>query len=190
MNQSEYAAYYKTQLESALQFQDFVVECCYHILRMPISLYGSKLYQQNIGESLSGVEIKHDKNYCKTGNLYIEIAEKARPRQGDYAASGIYRSDNSWLYIIGDYDTLFAFSKKLLICIHQTGRHRELEIATKTSKGYLLPHLDAIKYAAVIMKPNAKEKIEKTILTMDQMASEMFRSMLSAKSTQQMLEFT
>lgn len=189
MNQSEYQRYYKAQLESALQFQDFVVECCFHILRMPISLYGSKLYQQQVGESLTGVEIKYDKNYCNTGNLYIETAEKALPRDGDFAPSGIYRSDNSWLYIIGDYDTLFVFSKKILIALHRSNKYKQVEIKIKTSQGMLLPELDAKKYSSVIMKPNAKSKIEKSIVAIDDLACSMFASMLTKHSTQLMLDF-
>ena len=45
-----------------------------------------------------------------------EIAEKTRnDEHREWTPSGIFRSDNSWLYIQGNYHVLFIFSKNHLV---------------------------------------------------------------------------
>jgi hypothetical protein len=156
-----YGDYYKAQLEDAKVYQDFVVDAAWSMLGLAIVQYGSKLYQTTIGESRSGVEIKHDKKYCRTGNLWIECAEKATQREGAYVTSGIYRNDNTWIYAIGDYDTIFFFQKTILRALHESKKFRQLENNTRTSDGFLLPNKDAELWAGAILRPNAKEKIDR-----------------------------
>ena len=105
--------YYKQQLARGVFYQDFVVEQLYRI-GLPIINYSSKEYQLKIGENKAGVEIKFDDKYKITGNIYIETAEKSDEKNKEYVKSGIYRNDNTWLYIIGDFTTIFIFSKKHL----------------------------------------------------------------------------
>lgn len=147
--------YYKEMLGKGLHFQDFVVEELYKI-GLPIISYSSKEYQTMIGENKAGLEIKLDNNYKKTGNLYIEIAEKTKAANPDYIPSGIYRSDNTWLYLIGNYEEIYIYAKKFLIQLHKCGKYREIEITRGTSMGYLLPKKDAIKYCARIIVPAGK----------------------------------
>src|SRR5262245_6326997 len=161
---TSYDEYRKTKMESAALYQDFVVDVCWNVLGLAIVMYTSRAYQLTVGESRTGAEIKHDEMYARTGNLWIECAEKARPRAGDYVPSGVFRDDNSWLYIIGDYDTIYIFSKKFLQALSQS-RYPIRENNTKTSKGYLLKQADAEKYANAILQPNASEKVSK--LTQD-----------------------
>jgi hypothetical protein len=94
---------------------------------------------------------------ANTGNLYIEYEEKAVPRPGPYAKAGIERADNTWLYVIGDYNTIFIFAKRLLVQLKDCGRYRQ--VTTPTSRGYLLPLADARKYAAAVIEPQAEQKI-------------------------------
>lgn len=152
-----YEAYRKNKIESGQLYQDFIIDVFSNRLGMPISVYGSRAYQLTVGESRQGVEIKHDEKYSTTGNLWIELSEKARPRPGDYAASGIHRDDNTWLYVIGNYDTVFVFAKNILVLMSKSGRYHKLENGTKTSWGYLLPDEDARKYAARILTPNSEK---------------------------------
>ena len=169
-NQQEY---YQKQLADGQLYQDFAVDCCWSILGLAVVQYGSKLYQHQVGESRTGVEIKHDKRYAETGNLYIEVGEKASIRNGEHAASGIERGDNSWLYLIGDYNTIFVFSKRLLQQLHKCGKYEVFEISMKTSRGFLLPGEDAEKYAAQIMYPNAEKKLGKLAADMSLAAREL-----------------
>jgi hypothetical protein len=163
MSNPAYEKYRTTKIESGKLFQDFVVDSCWNLLGLAIVQYSSQVYQQTIGESKTGAEIKHDEQFAKTENLWIEIAEKARPRPGDHVASGIYRNDNTWLYIIGNYDTLYIFQKTLLKLLHQSGKWRILENNTKTSRGFLLSKADAERYAAAILQPRAATRISKVI---------------------------
>lgn len=160
---STYGEYYKAKLESAKIFQDFVVDSAWNLLGLAIVQYSSRVYQGIVGESRTGVEIKHDEKFNKTRNLWIEIAEKARPREGPYVASGIYRDDNTWLYCIGDYDTIFVFPKTLLRALHGSRRWPVFENNTRTSEGFLLTENEAERYAAAILRPNAAEAVRKVV---------------------------
>lgn len=107
---------YANNLQLGLEYQDFVFDQLRRRDDMPIFLgaYASRKYQNDKGESPSGLEIKYDRRFHETGNLYIEIAEKSDATLHEYTASGIMRDDNSWLYLIGDYDEAFIFPKNLL----------------------------------------------------------------------------
>jgi hypothetical protein len=156
-----YADYYRVKLESGQLYQDFIVDLLLHTLGLAVVQYASRTYQITVGESRTGVEIKHDEKYAHTGNLWIEVAEKARPRAGAFVPSGIDRGDNSWLYVIGNYDTVFGFPKTYLRALKEAGRYRVRENLTHTSIGYLLPSQDAHKYAAFVLTPNAATTIAK-----------------------------
>lgn len=138
--------YYKEKLRQGEYFQDYVVELLYEN-GLPIISYASKEYQCNVGENRAGIEIKNDMNFRKTGNLYIETAEKSNPSNREYVPSGIFREDNTWLYLIGDKDTVYILSKKQLRILHALKKYREVE--TPTSRGFLLPVADAEKHYSI-----------------------------------------
>jgi hypothetical protein len=129
--------YYKKQLEKGLQFQDYVTEKLYDV-GLPVVGYSSKKFQCSNGENKCGFEIKFDDKVKDTGNLYIEIAEKSDEKNINFIASGIYRNDNTWLYIIGDYSKIFIFSKKQLRMVFER-KNAFKNVETKTSRGFLLP---------------------------------------------------
>lgn len=172
---TNYDEYRAAQLEDGQLYQDFVVDVAYRA-GLVIVQYASKAYQFNIGESRTGAEIKHDKNMETTGNLYIEVAEKARPRPGPYAPSGIMREDH-WLFIIGNYDMIFVFPRKLLLGLHKVKgsnngwRYRRVE--TATSQAFLLPIEDGRKYAALILEPRASGKVAKIVGNLELLAKEL-----------------
>lgn len=138
--------YYKEKLKQGEHFQDYVVDLLYEN-GLPIISYSSKEYQCNIGENKAGIEIKNDMNFRKTGNLYIETAEKSDPNNKDYFPSGIFHDDNTWLYLIGDTDKIFVLSKKQLRVLFAAKKYREVE--TPTSRGFLLPVSDAEKHYSI-----------------------------------------
>lgn len=135
---------YKEMLEKGLTYQDFVVEQLYNI-GLPIISYSSKKYQHMIGENKCGFEIKFDDRMKTTGNIYIEIAEKSNASNREYFPSGIYRNDNTWLYIIGNYEVVYLFSKKHLRMIYEDKNRLDIfrRVQTQTSQGFLVP----MKYA-------------------------------------------
>jgi hypothetical protein len=132
-------------------FQDFV---CIELAKEHIILQNinSKKFQYETGENLQGYEIKYDArctgdNETKaTGRLSIEIAEKTKAANVNYVKSGIYRSDNSWLYIQGNYHQFWIFAKNLLVMLHKSGRYPEAVMPTV--KKFYLPIKDADKYCA------------------------------------------
>jgi len=127
---------YKACLEKGLKFQDFVSEKLIEKLGIPLTNFSSREYQTHKGENKQGFEIKFDDRFKETGNIYIEVAEKSNPDNSNFVKSGIYRRDNTWLYLIGDYSRVFIFSKKLLISVHESKKFREVK--TSTSEGFLL----------------------------------------------------
>jgi hypothetical protein len=104
----------QTSFQDGLEFQDFV---CSQLARHGVILQNlsSKKYQFDIGENLQGFEIKLDSICTRSGRLSIEVAEKTRDDPGrPWTPSGILRGDNTWLYIQGNYEILFVFSRKTL----------------------------------------------------------------------------
>lgn len=124
-------------LEEAAQFQDYVADLFYNI-GLPINLYTSYKYQIEKGESRAGVEIKYDKSFEGTGNLYIETQERYNENK-PYVPSGINRNDNTIFYAIGNKKRVLVFCKKQLKELIKKLDLKEIEINKKTSKGYILP---------------------------------------------------
>ena len=131
---------YKQKLEQGLHYQDFVIEKLYD-RGLPIISYASKEYQNMIGENKAGIEIKNDTKFSITGNFYVEIAEKSNANNLNYIASGIFRNDNTWLYVIGNKEWIYVFAKNQLILLYNAKIYKE--VITSTSQGFLLPIKDA-----------------------------------------------
>jgi hypothetical protein len=140
--------YYKKQLEKANEYQDYVVVQLHKYTGLTIPVFSSYKYQLNVGESLCGFEIKHDENLKYTGNLFIETQER-RSINNPYVSSGIYRDDNSWIYIIGDYKKIFIFAKNHLRFLHEKRKYRLIENKYKTARGFLLPSKYAEDFLAI-----------------------------------------
>jgi len=136
---------YKQMLEKGLEYQDFITDLLLKEIGISLSTYSSRKYQHSIGENKQGIEIKFDDRYSDTGNIYIETKEKSNAKNLRYVESGIYRNDNTWLYLIGNYSEVFIFSKKQLIILDKRNIYRSVE--TPTSIGFLIPKLDAEKYS-------------------------------------------
>jgi len=137
---------YEKKLEQGLHYQDFVIEELYKI-GLPLISYSSKEYQNLIGENKAGIEIKNDTKFETTGNFYIEVSEKSNAKNKDFIKSGIFRNDNTWLYVIGDRKKIYIFSKKHLQYLYNQKKYKQVEIPT--SRGFLLPVSDAEKLYAI-----------------------------------------
>ena len=142
--ETNYKEYYQDQLNQSLEFQDFVAENFVKLMGIAITNFGSRKYQHSTGENVQGIEIKYDKKFCDTGNLYIETHEKSHPDNLEYVLSGIYRLDNSWCYVVGNYDIVYMLAKSHLKLMDKNHVYRY--VTTPTSKGFLLPRDDADKY--------------------------------------------
>ena len=135
---------YKEMLQKGLEYQDFVTDVLINELGIALSSYGSTKYQYTKGENKQGFEIKFDDKYKDTGNIYIEIAEKSNAVNLNFVNSGIFRNDNTWLYLIGNYNEIFIFSKNHLKLMYESKKYKEVE--TATSKGILINKINAEKY--------------------------------------------
>ena len=133
-------------LESGNSFQDKVSRMLFDESHIIIQYITSKNGQYNTGESEQGIEVKLDRRCTETGRLSIEIAEKSRASLPNWTPSGIYRNDNSWLYIHGNEETIWIFGHTILRLLHKSGRYKEDE-AHGTIKKYYLPISDADRYA-------------------------------------------
>ena len=133
--------YYQSKLEQGLEFQDVVTEALYQ-RGIVVVAYSSRRYQIEKGENMLGAEIKRDGKFRETGQLYIETAEKSHPDKPSFTPSGIYRKDNSWLYVIGDEKTVYIFSTKYLRLLGK--RYHKIE--KPTSQGFVMPLPEAEKY--------------------------------------------
>jgi hypothetical protein len=129
------------------EFQDYVVEKLSKIYGISVTVFQSKKYQFSKGESLQGVEIKYDSrstgdctyNECNaTKNVAIEVAEKSSKSVVDFSPSGIYRLDNTWLYIVGNYHQFWAFNKKHLQELNKSNIYKTIE-TLPTIRTMLLP---------------------------------------------------
>jgi hypothetical protein len=100
---------------------------------------------QRSGETTEGYEIKYDRKFKESKNLYIEFAEKSNANYQNYSTSGIMKMDNSNFYVIGNYSTIFIFNKKNIVKYFENRLYKE--VITNTSKGYLLYDENA-KYIA------------------------------------------
>lgn len=138
--------------QKGLEFQDHV---CRLLSREGIILQNlcSKKFQLEVGENLQGFEIKLDLVNAKSGQLSIEISEKSDERNQIWVPSGIYRNDNSWLYIQGDYSKIWIFDKKLLVRWHKQKNPREH--TEQTIRGFFLKHDDADRIAARVVVTEA-----------------------------------
>ena len=84
------------------------------------------------------MEIKFDRRYHQTGNLYVEVAEKHRADQLQWVDSGIRcQSDAEW-FGMGDYRDFLLFRRSDLQAEQDSGLYRIIEIGSATSRGFLL----------------------------------------------------
>jgi hypothetical protein len=147
---------YGQRLEVGLTYQDFVLEQL-HRRGIVLQPYSSKEYQRK-AENMLGLEVKLDRKYAASGNLYIETHERSHPSRPELVPSGIYREDQCWLYGIGDFTRLFVFGKR---CLQRIVKKASLQVVpgcrsvgndTKTSKGVLISDAIAREYAERIFE--------------------------------------
>ena len=155
MSKSEY---YNMKLAEGEMFEDYVYEHFREIWGIDIKSCNTYSEQINIGENYFGMEIKYDGLHKKTKRLFIEYQEKRRSENPDYIPSGVLRKDNSWLYLIGNFQVFYIFSvKDLRMALEAKDdrgnfKHIRKEINRKTSCGFLLQENEIQDYALRIIR--------------------------------------
>lgn len=142
--------YYESKLADGKNFEKFVYDVLKDMGLVVVKPHLTKEMQLK-GENSIGWEIKYDERMVETNNVYIEVAEKSDPKNNSYVKSGIYRDDNSWLWLIGDYSEIYIIQKNLLKMLVETGKYRKVENNRKSSIGYLIPKETMRKYAGKII---------------------------------------
>jgi len=149
-----YQNHAKKMSESA-PFEDYVAELMINLVKIPLINFKTKKYQFSHGENAQGFEIKWDRQFKTTGNLFIEVQERIG-NMGRYVDSGIFRNDNSLYYIQGDFGLFYVFQRNILQHILETLKYVIIEINERSAKGFLLPVSMAEKYAGFKIE---KEKL-------------------------------
>ena len=170
---------YKECFERGDKYEDFVYPILCNEWGVKITPYKTQGAQLK-GENSFGVEIKFDEKSITSRNLFIEHEERRETDNGKLSTwkkSGIYRGDyyedNSWLYLIGNYDIFYIFLKKRLKDLHSTKKYTEKFGTTasgnQTSKGFLLPKNEAKTLALDVINiqktPNETEQLDFDYLT-------------------------
>ena len=134
----------KNKLEKGLEFEEKIYE--WLLREKNISCKKNPLQKQPLGENAQGIEIKNDQRFNETGNLFISTNKIYGNKTIGW---GIYKDDNSWLYIIGDENTFWIFT-----CRQLQNFQKENKVFTKVVKhekgsevGFLLPISKANKIA-------------------------------------------
>lgn len=127
------------ELEEILIYQDFITIQLLKQLGWSLNQLASKKYNIDVGESMSGIEIKNDKRMSETGNLYIET-EEHHYQSEKFVPSGVNRKDNTILWCIGDDKVAYIMVKKQLkfLCDNYE-RFGFKKAQTHNSKGILIP---------------------------------------------------
>lgn len=153
----DYKKDWEEKFREAQIFQDYAAIRLYKkgIMAFPFT---SALYQQKVGECVSGIEYKYDRLFRETGNLFIEFEARFTPEQ-EFRESGLLRNDNTWLYVIGDFYTLYLLSKRQLL--NEVKFLEEVTNNMGTARGYLLPVSlveNALAIEVIYTKPTEAEK--------------------------------
>jgi hypothetical protein len=135
-------------LEIGHEYEDFVQ----HVLwerGIVVMLNRSARYQWRHGEGLGGIEVKLDRKFRESGNLYIETAER-RTSDGRSAwrPCGPYDNPAPRMLAIGDYQTIYLLSVRWLFWVEPRCEHHE----GKTQKGYKLPVQSASRGAIEVIE--------------------------------------
>jgi hypothetical protein len=105
---------YRAQWSDGDAFESYVVDHLQREWRATFDRCLTKTDQLAYGDTFFGLEIKYDKQFAKTGNLCIEVAEKTHASNARYVEAGILCESCAWLYGIGNELEFFIFSRRTL----------------------------------------------------------------------------
>ena len=145
-------------MKSADAYEDFVYSLLQRRCGLTVVNYRSAEWQGRVGENSGGIEIKFNKKYDETGNLWIEFYRKSTSSQADYTGSSLVKYQTCWLFVTGTYKTVFVFTKSRLEDERQK-RNTLIENKSKTSQGFLLPGEDAERLAELVIYPTDADNV-------------------------------
>lgn len=136
---------YVSNLELAREFEDFVY---YQLAKVGFNCYmnRSRKYQLLCGSDSMPLEVKLDRKFQETRNLFIETEERHSAEDGvPFKPSGIFGP--AILFAIGDQTRFWVFPTRWLRrsfyrISRLTGKPIYERTGTPTAKGFLLPLAD------------------------------------------------
>ena len=140
---------YIQHYKQGVEYENFIEDLFLERLHIKLFFYKSKHFQNKVGETHQGIEVKFDDRIKETGNIYFEYEEACKT--SGCIPSGVFKQDNSWLYVIGDYSTIYVFSKNRLINF-LTNSKDVRKVEAQSSKGYLVKKELAETIAEKIIK--------------------------------------
>ena len=120
--------------------------------------YGRK-GEQLVDELLTGgrtVEVKRDRKWAKTNNLYIET-ECFFKKIDDWAPSGLGVTEASYWAFVLEESTLIVPTDALRYAVKELGRVIQCNIPPNISKGYLITVDDLMSATRLYKKAMANE---------------------------------
>ena len=144
-----------TSFRDGGEFEEFARDLMFERLGWWTDVYRSKHFQFGVGESRQGVEFKLDSRCTETGRLSIEVAEKANADSDVWVPSGIMRDDNTILYVQGNSEKVWIFSKKFLRQLFYARGPAVSEYglvpSRPTVRRFFMPISDADKYSIKVL---------------------------------------
>lgn len=139
---------YKANFEKGGEYVQFVIGMWPQVYpERKLTLMEGKANQLK-GETKERIEIKFDDIMARTKRVYIETDEKSNELNSQYVRSGIYRSDNTTMYLVGDYERWFLFSKQKLQWLDKLNPpFLYRPEPTPTSIGFCIPIKNAVLLA-------------------------------------------
>jgi hypothetical protein len=131
-------SYYDAQRRLGEAFEGYVLER-FRAEGLEVGRHTTAALQLSRGDLVvegQDLEVKFDRLFASTGNLYIETAEKRNADRVGWTPSGVCAASAAVWYGIGDYRDFFLFQRVTLRDVARTAR--PIEIAMKTSRGFLL----------------------------------------------------
>lgn len=93
----------------------------------------------NKNDANTNIEVKYDRRYHQTGNLFIETGAKINKSESTFKRGGIMASANWRWLLTGDYRDLFMFKRSELKRLYTKHEHKNVrEIPCGTALGFLL----------------------------------------------------
>lgn len=99
-------------------YQEKLLPVINSVFGVELHYYKTQEEQYTIGESAEGWEIKFDDWIGKGKNfnhLSIETGEKTKKSRNTFTNSGIFRKDNTIVYVQGNWSFVWFFEKQVLV---------------------------------------------------------------------------
>ncbi len=149
----EMTSLYKANFAAGQEYERFIADKWPFFFGHPLRIHEGRMAQLK-GETEEGVEIKLDRMFHKTGNLYFETAEKSNPDNPQMVESGILRNDNTQWFLIGNKHEAFIFDILVLRRCEKNNHYWLIRRETSTSQGWTMPKIYIPQYAQFYLNFN------------------------------------